>query len=169
MRKDGSLFDASVTLSAMRNPDGKLVGFVKVTRDVSERKTWERKLQTGEQQYNHIFEAFERPTLWCEPDGRIVRANAALRTCLGLDETALVGRPFKSLAEPADRDRIDAATTAVKDGAEETLSFVVIDNERSGREMRWTLTPITVDSMTTGFFAAARDAPDARDAGAAGE
>ena len=38
VRKDGSRFWASVVLAPLRDPDGGLVGFVKVTRDLSERK-----------------------------------------------------------------------------------------------------------------------------------
>lgn len=37
-RKDGSLFYATVSLSALRDASGELVGFVKVTRDVTERR-----------------------------------------------------------------------------------------------------------------------------------
>jgi PAS domain S-box-containing protein len=38
VRKDGSRFWASVTLSSIRDANGKLVGFAKVTRDVTERR-----------------------------------------------------------------------------------------------------------------------------------
>jgi len=38
IRKDGSRFWASVVLTALRDQDGRLVGFVKVTRDITDRK-----------------------------------------------------------------------------------------------------------------------------------
>jgi len=38
MRKDGSRFFANVVIVPMRDPAGKLVGFVKVTRDISDRR-----------------------------------------------------------------------------------------------------------------------------------
>ena len=38
VRKDGSLFWANVTITALRGPEGKLVGFAKVTRDLTERR-----------------------------------------------------------------------------------------------------------------------------------
>ena len=43
-RKDGSLFDAEVTLSLIRGEDGAPRGFVKVTRDITERKTLQTEL-----------------------------------------------------------------------------------------------------------------------------
>ncbi|CAG9225242.1 hybrid sensor histidine kinase/response regulator [Burkholderia vietnamiensis] len=38
VRKDGSRFWASVTITAVRGPGGQLVGFIKITRDMTERK-----------------------------------------------------------------------------------------------------------------------------------
>jgi PAS domain S-box-containing protein len=44
VRSDGSTFWAGVTLTALRNPDGALVGFVKLTRDFSARRAVEAAL-----------------------------------------------------------------------------------------------------------------------------
>lgn len=45
IRKDGSAFWASVTITAVRDHEGFLVGFAKVTRDLSERRAVEEKLR----------------------------------------------------------------------------------------------------------------------------
>jgi PAS domain S-box-containing protein len=45
VRKDGSQFWASVTLSAIRNRRGELVGFAKITRDVTERRQAQEALE----------------------------------------------------------------------------------------------------------------------------
>ena len=44
VRKDGSLFWANVVITALRGKDGRLIGFSKVTRDFSHRKTAEESL-----------------------------------------------------------------------------------------------------------------------------
>ena len=44
IRKDGSRFWANVTLTALRDSSGKLIGFSKVSRDLTERKRAEEKL-----------------------------------------------------------------------------------------------------------------------------
>jgi PAS domain S-box-containing protein len=41
LRKDGSRFWANVTITALRNPEGALIGFAKVTRDLTERRAAE--------------------------------------------------------------------------------------------------------------------------------
>jgi PAS domain S-box-containing protein len=46
VKKDGSAFWASVTITALRDPQGRLCGFAKVTQDLSERKQWEERIQT---------------------------------------------------------------------------------------------------------------------------
>ena len=45
VRKDGSLFWANVVIDAIRDEDGKLIGFAKITRDVTERKVAQKKLE----------------------------------------------------------------------------------------------------------------------------
>jgi PAS domain S-box-containing protein len=43
-RKDGGLIDISVTISPIRDPDGKITGASKVARDITERKRLEREI-----------------------------------------------------------------------------------------------------------------------------
>lgn len=45
VRKDGSKFWANVVITALRDEDGKLLGFGKVTRDLSEKREAEERLQ----------------------------------------------------------------------------------------------------------------------------
>ncbi len=45
VRKDGSRFWASVVIDPIRNPSGKLVGFAKITRDLTERRESQRALE----------------------------------------------------------------------------------------------------------------------------
>lgn len=49
VRKDGTKFWASVVIDPIRSPDGKLLGFAKVTRDITERVEAQRKLKEAEE------------------------------------------------------------------------------------------------------------------------
>jgi PAS domain S-box-containing protein len=53
VRKDGSQFWASVVITALREADGKLRGFAKVTRDITERRTAEQALAAANAQLEH--------------------------------------------------------------------------------------------------------------------
>jgi PAS domain S-box-containing protein len=54
LRKDGSAFWANVIITALRDPEGRLRGFAKVTRDMTERKRVEA-LERGEQEMNEFL------------------------------------------------------------------------------------------------------------------
>jgi PAS domain S-box-containing protein len=45
VRKDGSRFWAEVVTTALRNPDGKLIGFVKIDRDITARRDSEKRIR----------------------------------------------------------------------------------------------------------------------------
>ena len=49
LRKNGTRFWANVVISALRDPDGKLRGFAKVTRDMTERRNLEALLEVDRQ------------------------------------------------------------------------------------------------------------------------
>lgn len=49
VRKDGTTFWANVVIDAIRHADGSLIGFAKITRDISERKETERALEEARQ------------------------------------------------------------------------------------------------------------------------
>ena len=46
VRRDGSRFDAAVVLTALRGPRGELLGFLKLTQDISQRRQTERECET---------------------------------------------------------------------------------------------------------------------------
>lgn len=50
VRKDGTFFWASVVIDPVRNDDGELIGFAKITRDITERREAQQKLQRVERQ-----------------------------------------------------------------------------------------------------------------------
>ncbi|MBR0872729.1 PAS domain S-box protein [Bradyrhizobium tropiciagri] len=50
VRKDGSFFWASVVIDPIRDADGELVGFAKITRDISERREAQQKLEQVQRQ-----------------------------------------------------------------------------------------------------------------------
>jgi PAS domain S-box-containing protein len=59
VRKDGSRFWANVVISALRNSSGDLIGFSKVTRDLTERRRREEALNQSEERARQRGEALE--------------------------------------------------------------------------------------------------------------
>jgi PAS domain S-box-containing protein len=67
-RKDGSLFWAHVVMTALRDKTGKLQGIAKITRDVTERKQAEEKLQASIKQLSDIKFAIDKAAILVATD-----------------------------------------------------------------------------------------------------
>jgi len=75
LRKDGSRFWAMVVIDTVRNDAGEVIGFAKITRDISERREMEQRLRESEERMR-AFTAHS-PALMCmkDRDGRYRFAN----------------------------------------------------------------------------------------------
>jgi PAS domain S-box-containing protein len=59
MRKDGTRFDVSLTISPVKDSKGRIIGASKVARDISERKQTERALRQSEESFRKLSEALD--------------------------------------------------------------------------------------------------------------
>ncbi|HWK47040.1 MAG TPA: PAS domain S-box protein [Stellaceae bacterium] len=96
MCKDGSRFWASVVITAVRNPAGDLIGFSKITRDLTERTI-------EEEQRRVIVEAAPSGMLIVNELGVITLANSAIEQIFGYARGALIGHPIELLAPEGQR------------------------------------------------------------------
>ncbi len=103
VRKDGSRFWASVVITAVRSADGELLGFGKVTRDVTQRHEMERALRETEQRFHLIVEgAKDYALLMLDPAGRVVSWNAGAERLKGYRAEEIMGQHFSRFYPPED-------------------------------------------------------------------
>lgn len=98
IRKDGSRFLANVVISTLRDPDGCLRGFVKVTRDITERKQAEERLRL-------VVEAAPSGMLMVDETGKIVLVNSQAENLFGYAREEMIGQQIEVLVPMRFRDR----------------------------------------------------------------
>jgi PAS domain S-box-containing protein len=105
IRQDGSRFWASVTITAVRDPDGELVGFAKVTRDTTERRRMVERLEETNQRLDEanrqLAEAAEAQAQFFAVTAHELRAPVGVLT----GATSTLTRHLDDL-DPRDRDAI---------------------------------------------------------------
>jgi PAS domain S-box-containing protein len=93
LRKNGERFWANVVLQPMRGSGGELSGYVKVVRDLSERKK-------AEERFRSIIEAVPNALLMVDREGRITMTNAQAEKLFGYRREELVGQRIEMLVPP---------------------------------------------------------------------
>lgn len=138
-RKDGSSFDADVTLTAVRGPDGNLQGFVGVIRDISVRKAAERKLRDSETRYRAVFEQAAVGIAEVAEDGAFRRVNPRLCRLTGYSCEELVrGHAAEDIAHPEDRAADSVRAGRLFDGKLDSYALEIRYVRRDGRSV-WVL------------------------------
>jgi PAS domain S-box-containing protein len=102
VRKDGSLFWANVVITAMRDAQGELVGFAKVTRDLTQRRAHEEDLRRSEERFRLLVEGVtEYAIFMLDPNGRVSTWNSGAQRIKGYTAADIIGQHF-SIFYPED-------------------------------------------------------------------
>jgi PAS domain S-box-containing protein len=105
VRKDGSRFWASVVMTALRDPAGQLVGFAKVTRDLSHQRRGEEQLRTSEERLRILIGSVKDYGIFMlDPDGRVASWNEGARRIKGYEADEIIGRHFSVFYPEAARE-----------------------------------------------------------------
>jgi PAS domain S-box-containing protein len=95
VRKDGSLFWANVVITAMRNADGQLLGFAKVTRDLTQQRAHEEELRQSEERFRLLVEGVRDYAIFMlDANGRIVTWNVGAERIKGYTASDIIGQHF---------------------------------------------------------------------------
>jgi PAS domain S-box-containing protein len=89
-RKDGTLVDVSVTVSPVKNDQGRIVGASKIARDITERKLSEAKLRDSAQQLQELLAAIPAAIYMTDAQGKITYYNQAAEEMAG--RTPVIGQ-----------------------------------------------------------------------------
>ena len=132
VRRDGTRFWANVVVSPLRGGDSRVVGFVKVTRDLTERRRAEMATRAQYEFLRTVLASTDDLVFAKDLDGRYLVANDATARVMGRPASEVVGRTDAELFPPELAAELQANDArALAGGAtvrvEETA---VVDGER---------------------------------------
>lgn len=103
VRKDGTLFWANVVITALRNEDGEVISFAKITRDMTEQMFAAAKLRESEATFRLlVLNVKDYAIFMLDPDGHVVSWNAGAAQIKGYRSSEIVGKHFSVFYLPDD-------------------------------------------------------------------
>lgn len=106
VRKDGSHFWAHVVVDPIRSTTGELLGFAKVTRDLTERRTAEQELRRSQEQFRLLVQGVTDYAIYMlDPEGRVVSWNSGAHRIKGYTPEEIKGQHFSRFYTEEDKAR----------------------------------------------------------------
>src|SRR5215212_4986734 len=100
------MFWANVVITAIRHPDGQLLGFSKITRDLTERRMNEERLRVSEERFRMLVEGVRDYAIFLlDPTGRVATWNNGAQRIKGYSADEIIGRHFSEFYPQESRDR----------------------------------------------------------------
>jgi PAS domain S-box-containing protein len=129
VRKDGTRFWAHVVIDPVKDAEGNLIGYAKITRDVSDKREAERALHASEQRFRMLVEGVRDYAIYLlDEDGKISNWNAGASAIKGYSADEIIGEHFSLFYTPEDRaagEPARALATALSEGKYEREAWRV--------------------------------------------
>jgi PAS domain S-box-containing protein len=159
-RKDGTLLDISLTVSPIRDADGRVIGASKIARDITGRKQWE----LAQARLAAIVESAEDAVIGKDLNGVIKTWNRGAEHIFGYTADEAVGRPVTILIPEDHLDEEPAILARIRAG-ERIEHYETVRRRKDGTllDISLTVSPIRKpDGTIIGASKIARDITEQR-------
>lgn len=102
IRKDGSTFPVLLSVTALRDTEGKITGFLGIGSDLTERKQAQEALVISEERFKSAFDYAAIGMALVGIDGSWLKVNRSLCEILGYSEQELLGMKFQQITHLED-------------------------------------------------------------------
>jgi PAS domain S-box-containing protein len=105
VRKDGTRFWASVVVDRINDEDGELIGFAKITRDMTEQREAQQALLEAERRFRILVQGVTDYAIFMlDPEGRVTNWNAGAERIKGYSPEEIMGQHFSRFYTPEELD-----------------------------------------------------------------
>jgi PAS domain S-box-containing protein len=103
VRKDGSLFWANVIINALYTPDGDLLGYGRVVRDISDKKKATDDALESDRRFRLLVQGVNDYAIFMlSPEGCVTNWNPGARRIKGYTDEQIIGKHFSCFYTPED-------------------------------------------------------------------
>ena len=103
VRKDGARFWASVVVDAIKDESGEVIGFAKITRDMTEQRAAQQALLDAERTFRILVQGVTDYAIYMlDPEGRVTNWNAGAQRIKGYSPDDIIGEHFSRFYTPED-------------------------------------------------------------------
>ncbi|HMJ25422.1 MAG TPA: PAS domain S-box protein, partial [Pyrinomonadaceae bacterium] len=114
IRKDGSRIPAIVSVTALRDSNGGIIGYLLIGTDNTARKRAEEARRMSEARYGALFECAPDGLLIANFDGYYLDANPSMCKMLGYTREEVIGLHASNIVAPAEIEHIGPALSTIK-------------------------------------------------------
>ncbi|MGF6657045.1 PAS domain S-box-containing protein [Paraburkholderia youngii] len=101
VRKDGTTFWSNVVITAIRNEQGEVTGFAKITRDLTAQREYLEALRQSEERFRLLVDSVKDYAIFMlDPQGFVVSWNSGAARIKGYTHDEIVGRHFSQFYVP---------------------------------------------------------------------
>ncbi|HEU0070947.1 MAG TPA: PAS domain S-box protein, partial [Alphaproteobacteria bacterium] len=104
LRKDGTRFWTHALIDPIRAPDGTLLGFAKITRDLTERKLAQEAIKRSEEQFRLLVQGVTDYAIYfLSPEGLVTNWNTGAERIKGYSPEEIIGQHFSKFYTPEEQ------------------------------------------------------------------
>lgn len=132
-------------------------GYATTSRDITDRRLGELKIQESEQRYKSLFEHHPDPVYSLNLEGQFMTANRQVSQVLGYETETVMGKDFRELIVAEFLPRTIRHFSHCRQGQARHYKTAVFDRKGNQTSLEVINIPMIVDGQVTGIFGIAKD------------
>lgn len=157
LRKDGSYVWFETTSIFAYDDSMQVEAIIAVSRDITERRLIEQRLQESQSRYKSLFEYNPAGIFAIDLEGTIISINTSLEALIGYSREEVMGGPLLHFFDVQDQEEFKRSTLNVFRGNTRSYETRILSKGEQLVDIGLTLLPIVVNHQIVGAYGIAND------------